>query len=124
MADNDSSPNINASIREAYEHFLDEVLGTEIVWGLFNGEIWATCDSEDFDDREVLPFWSNEHLAAKLCSEDWADFKPKAIRFDDFIDDWLHGMHDDNVMVGINWNEELIGAEIEPVWLIDDLLEE
>ncbi|WP_196138122.1 DUF2750 domain-containing protein [Aliikangiella sp. G2MR2-5] len=112
------------SMRAAYEQFLEEVIGTDIVWGISDGEIWATCDSEDFDEREVIPFWSNEYLAAKLCTDDWAAFKPTPIRFDEFIDDWLHGMHEDNVLAGVNWNESLEGAEIEPVLLIDDLLDE
>ena len=112
------------SIREAYEHFIEEVLGTEIVWGLSDGENWATCESEDFEGREVIPFWSNENFAKLLCTDDWSVYQPTPIRFDEFIDDWLHGMAEDEVMVGINWDEELVGPELEPIWVMDDLLEE
>jgi len=115
---------MNQSSRDAYLQFIDEVLGTEVVWGLSDGENWASCDSVDFEEREVIPFWSNEHLAAKLCCDDWKIYQPTAIRFDDFVDAWLHGMHDDEVLVGVNWDEALEGPEIEPLLLMDDLLEE
>ena len=31
-----------------------------------------------------------------------------------FLEDWLPGMHEDNVMVGPNWDRELTGLEVEP----------
>lgn len=110
------------SARDTYENFIDEVLDNEIIWGLSNEEGWASCDSNDFESRQVIPFWSSEKLAQKLCIDDWADNKPTPIRFNDFIDAWLHGMHDDEVMAGINWDEELVGPEIEPLMLIEDLI--
>jgi hypothetical protein len=39
---------------------------------------------------------------------------------EEFLDDWLPGMHSDVLLVGINWNLDLEGDEIEPL----DLLEE
>ena len=49
---------------------------------------------------------------------------PTKIDFDDFIDEWLHGMHEDEVLAVPNWNQELIGPEIEPIILIEDLIGE
>ncbi len=53
--------------------------------------------------------------------------KGKLLRFvfaqtigEEFLDDWLPGMHSDVLLVGVNWNVDLEGAEIEPL----DLLEE
>jgi hypothetical protein len=43
-----------------------------------------------------------------------------AIELEEFLEDWLTGMHEEVVLAGINWNEELEGVEIEPL----DLLEE
>lgn len=110
------------SIRECYENFIDEVLNTEIIWGLSNEEGWASCDSNDFEGRTTIPFWSDEKLAQALCVDDWSDYKATPIRFDDFIDAWLHGMHEDEVLAGINWDNELIGPEVEPIMLIEDLI--
>ena len=112
------------TVRELYESFIEEVLENEIVWGLSNEEGWAVCDSNDFEGSEAMPFWSSEHLAKKLCVDDWSDYKPRPIPLDEFIDDWLHGMHEDELLVGTNWDDELVGPEVEPVMLIEDLLED
>jgi hypothetical protein len=39
---------------------------------------------------------------------------------EEFLDDWLTGMHEDVHRAGVNWNEDLEGQELEPL----DLLEE
>ena len=110
------------SARECYESFIDEVLENEIVWGISSEDGWAVCDSNDFEGREVLPFWSSEKLALTHCVDDWSVYNPTPIRFDDFIDAWLHGMHEDEVLAGINWDIELVGPEVEPIMLIEDLI--
>ena len=69
-------------------------------------------------------FFSSEEKAKLLCVEEWDDYVPTKIDFDDFIDEWLHGMHEDEVLAGTNWNQELIGPEIEPIILIEDLIGE
>lgn len=114
----------SVTLREAYEDFIDEVLDTEIIWGLANEEGWAMSDSNDFEDKEVIPFWSNEKLANALCNDEWQGYRPSPIRFDEFIDAWLHGMHEDDVLAGINWNTDLVGSEVEPIMLIEDLIGE
>jgi hypothetical protein len=113
-----------SSLLDYYQGFIDEVVDTELVWGLFNGEDWAVCESEDFPGREVILFFSSEAKAAKLAVEEWADYEATPIDPDEFIDEWLHGMHEDEVLAGTNWDEALVGPEIEPVKLIDDLLDE
>jgi len=77
---------------------------------------WST----DHDDIDVIPFWSSQLLAEALCVGEWDVYKPLAIEMEEFLDDWLPGMHSDVLLVGVNWNVDLEGAEIEPL----DLLEE
>jgi hypothetical protein len=116
------SQNDEIGVRECYESFIDEVFESDIIWGLSNEDGWAVCDSNDFEGRQAMPFWSNENLAKNLCVDEWSDYKPTPIRFDDFIDDWLHGMHEDEVLAGINWDDDLVGPEVEPIMLIEDLI--
>lgn len=111
-------------IRDFYQVFLDEVFDKGVIWGLMNDDGWAVCQSNDFEEREVIPFWSAENRAQMLCDGEWGSYKPTAITYDDFIDAWLHGMHEDEVLVGLNWNVELIGPELEPLVVMDDLLDE
>ena len=40
---------------------------------------------------------------------------------DEFIDDWLPGMDEDKLLVGVNWNAEFEGDETEPLDLLDEL---
>ena len=42
-----------------------------------------------------------EKLAQALCSGEWDIYKPVAIEMEEFLDDWLPGMHSDLLMVGV-----------------------
>ncbi len=107
-----------------YERFIDQANELEIVWNLQSNDGFAICESSEFDDNQVMPFWSLENDAQAACVDDWKHYKPNPVRIDDFIDAWLHGMDEDEMYVGINWSSELEGAEIEPVMVIEDLLGE
>jgi len=110
------------SVRERFEAFIDQVLESEVIWGLSGEDGWAVCDSADFEGRQAIPFFSDEKDAKTLCLAHWPEYKPTPIRFDDFIDAWLHGMHEDEVLAGLNWDTDLVGCEIEPLMLIEDLI--
>ena len=117
-------PNDDQDFRSQYERFIEEANELEIVWNLQSEQGFALCESDEFDGKQVMPFWSREQDAKEACSEDWIGYEPNPIRFDDFVDAWLHGMDEDEMYVGVNWNNELAGVEIEPVILIEDLLGE
>ncbi len=84
------------------------------VWGLKGEEGWAICPSIEFEETDVLPFFSSEKLAQVLCNGEWASYKPETIPLESFLEDWLPGMHEDNAMVGVNWNSDMEGPELEP----------
>lgn len=98
-----------------------ESLSAGCIWGLQDREgHWAVVPSEQSTEIDVIPFWSGCDLAQQLCSGEWKIYKPTAIDIEEFLDDWLPGMHNDVLLVGINWNSDLEGEEVEPL----DLLEE
>tara|TARA_R110002072_G_scaffold271208_1_gene431150 strand:- start:9001 stop:9384 length:384 start_codon:yes stop_codon:yes gene_type:complete len=97
-----------------YQLFLDQVQQTELIWGLYSEDGWALCPSVEFEETEVFPFWSDERYAAALCTEEWSVYTPKSISMEDFMTDWLPGIHEDNAMVGLNWDIEMSGIEVEP----------
>ncbi len=105
---------------ENLDRFIVEAMELGCVWGLEGPDGWALSASEAHDDVDVMPFWSQEGFARSHCQDDWKDYKPVAIELVEFLEDWLPGMHEDVLLVGINWNEELEGEELEPL----DLLEE
>ena len=111
LSDNDS---------ENFDRFIVEALEQGCVWGLQGPDGWALCGSEKYEDTDVMPFWSQQEFAQLLCQDDWKDYEVVAIELEEFLEDWLTGMHEDVVLVGVNWNQELEGVEMEPL----DLLEE
>lgn len=97
------------------QRFVTTVVDANQLWGLQSPEgDWAICDSIEYEDTEVYIFFSDQARAQKLCSDDWVKYKPAVISLDDFLNKWLGGMHDDEHLVGLNWDAELVGNELEP----------
>ena len=107
--------------QENLDRLIVESLEQGCIWGLQdNSNNWALVASVNNDSIDVMPFWSAQALASAVCTGDWDIYQPIAIDIEEFLDDWLPGMHNDILMVGVNWNAELEGQEMEPL----DLLEE
>ena len=112
---------LSDNLQENFDRLIVECLEQGCIWGLQDAaENWALVGSTDHDDIDVIPFWSSKSLAETLCVGDLDVYKPLVIEMEEFLDDWLPGMHSDVLLVGVNWNMDLEGAEIEPL----DLLEE
>jgi len=107
-----------------HERLVARVKETKTVWGLKSSHGWAVCESNEYEDTDVYPFWSEESDARVHCTDDWARFGPASLPLDVFIDTWLVGMSEDGVLVGTNWDAELSGLEIEPDDLARELLVE
>ncbi|WP_144391615.1 DUF2750 domain-containing protein [Pleionea sediminis] len=110
-----------------YQIFLEGAVDSGLVWALVTSEEedgeFALCESEDKDNTDVMPFFSAQDFAQAVCHGEWANYQPRAIELDDFIDNWLPGMQKDGLLVGVNWTEDLEGLEQEPLELSLDLLE-
>ena len=103
--------------------FIEHIQESGQVWSLSSDDGWVVVDSTEYEDSEVMPFWSDESYAVQHCVDQWAHFKPTAITLDDFVDDWLTGMAEEGVLVGPNWNGELEGLELEPDEILQRLNE-
>ena len=112
--------NLEANSEVRYKRFIKTVLETHEVWGLESEEGWAICESSEYEDCQVMPFFSHEAYAKALAKEEWSHYKPSKIDLDTFMDVWLKGMHEDEVLVGINW-VNMIGTEVEPIDLAQEL---
>ncbi len=99
---------------ELLEAFVAAVSNSGQVWGLKGADGWALCDSIEFEDTAVFPFFSTEAAARALCTEAWAAYQPAALPLEDFLNEWLPGLHEDNAMLGIDWNNDMEGEEVEP----------
>ncbi|MCG7499989.1 DUF2750 domain-containing protein [Vibrio sp. Of7-15] len=105
---------LTADIQANLDLFVAETKETHLVWGLRNDEGWLACDSTEFENSEIMPFWSNEADAKSHNVDEWADFEVLQIPLDIFVEDWMITLSEDGVLVGINWNENLEGKEMEP----------
>lgn len=114
------SSEIDDVLDAAYEQFIASAVDTGCVWALEGGEGWAVCPSTKNDALDVLPLWSEPERASIHCRDEWAEYRVIPISFEELLDDWLPGMHEDVLMVGVDWNEELEGDEVEPLDLLED----
>jgi hypothetical protein len=107
--------------KRRYERFIQRVTETKLVWGLKDDEGWCICASNKFENTDVMPFWSDEAYARQCAVEEWSNFEPTLIPLEEFMDLWLSGMNEDDLLVGVNWNAKLIGLEVEPADLFEEL---
>lgn len=109
--------------KRRYEYFLKKVSENKLIWGLAGIEGWCVCESNEYEDTGVMLFWSDEAYVRQCAVDEWSHYKPTSITLEEFMNNWLSGMNEDNLLVGVNWNAKLIGLEVEPVDLFKELQE-
>lgn len=109
-------------VETRYLNFISEIVKTEKVWGLTHDETWATSSSYEFEEVEVILFWSTSEAAAACAEDDWAAYKPESISLVEFLENWCVGMYGDNLLLGANWTEDLTGREAEPLDVAMDVI--
>ena len=103
-------PDLNEMVPDS---FVNEVKDSGELWGLQFEDEWVVCDSQDDDTTDVMPLWSSEKAARLLCCDEWQEYVPAAIPLDEFFDEWVNDLHADNVLIGVNWDENLSGIELD-----------
>ncbi|MFD2244666.1 DUF2750 domain-containing protein [Pontibacter ruber] len=111
-------------IEKRYQDFITEVVETETVWGLTHEDTWATSSSYEFEDTEVILFWSDKAGAAACAEDDWAEYEPESISLVEFLENWCVGMYGDELLLGANWNTDLTGKEVEPLVIALEIINE
>jgi hypothetical protein len=108
---------------DSFGRFVERAQVAGEVWGLRLAGDWAYCESLEYEETEVLLFWSEKALAQQHAQEDWAGHKATAIPLDEFVNKWLTGIYEDNALVGLDWTVDLEGEEIEPRELAEALID-
>jgi hypothetical protein len=122
MAETDDDDNDSETDQEAHSRFIAEVAEGEHVWGLSTEDGFLACESDEAEDRAVLPFWSDAD-EARAAQAELESSAVDSIELFDFLFRWLPGMEDDDVLVGTNWTADLEGKEVEPLDLQDEILD-
>lgn len=113
-----------ADIEKSYKNFVKTIVETDKVWGLTKDDTWATSSSAEYEDTEVILFWSDAEGAKACAEDDWADYSPESISVVEFLENWCVGMYGDALLVGTNWAADLSGKEVEPLEVALEVVQE
>jgi hypothetical protein len=102
---------------DALEKFVSEAVNSGNVWGLIKDDNWAVSPSNDYENLEVLIFWSDKALAEKCAVDEWKDYQAESISTNEWVENWAAGMFNEQIVAGTNWNAELEGEEHDPLEL-------
>ena len=115
----------SAQTKANHTRFIKRVVKHEVVWLLKSDEGIANSTSHQEHEKEILMFWSDKAYASRIKKGPYADyyydFIEKEISLFDFLHRWLPGMSSDDVLAGTNWNQGLVGTEIEAFELREQL---
>jgi hypothetical protein len=116
---------LESDLQANYDRFVDLVIKSGIVWGLRSEDgDYSSCDSFEKSDSIVLLFWSDEAYARNIGMKYWPDYRTKEINISQFIEDFLPVIKDRGFYIGLNYNSDLAGLEIDPKKLGRDLTKE
>lgn len=113
-----------------YIAFIRNLVMQGIVYTLIDEEdSYAQCPSEWYDTllgepASVYCFWHNINTARACQKEEWANFKLDELPLENFMNDTLLDMAEDDHLVGIEFDEQLYGSEAQAMEVLNDLLEE
>jgi hypothetical protein len=108
--------------KNRYKKFLERVPVSGVVWGLKEADdSFFVCESNEYEDTYVMAFWSERAYAKSCAVEELSHFEPSPIPLDIFMNNFLLGLDEDGLLVGLNWNSKLIGVEVEPAEVYEKL---
>lgn len=107
------------SIQRA-EKFIPDFLETGKAYALINPN-GGLCSwpSNDYENTDVIPIWSNHFLAYARAFGEGAELHEMS------IDETLALLNDlikDDVMIGLNWDNQGYGQEVEPAEIFNPIL--
>jgi hypothetical protein len=83
---------------------------------------WANSESAEDEEVSVIPFWS-ERAYAKICArDDWKTYAPTEVPLSIFLEDWCMDMAENDTLVGVNWDANMLGKEVDALDLVLDVL--
>lgn len=109
--------------KNRYKKFIESVLISGVVWGLKEADdSFFVCESNEYEDTYVMAFWSERAYAKRCAVGKISHFEPSSIPLDIFMNNFLLGLNEDGLLVGLNWNSKLIGIEVEPAEVYEKLI--
>jgi hypothetical protein len=106
------------------DRFIHRVVDSEEVWYLSSDTGVATCTSNRDESNEppaVLLFFSDVAYARRAQESMFPVHEAASMDLFDFLYRWLPGMTGDGVYAGPNWTGDLVGLELEPYSLREQI---
>ena len=112
------------TVETKHQKFIERICASETVWGLRSKAGWAVSESNDFEDTELLPFWSDRAYAAACAKNEWSAYAPTSIPLAEFLENWCVGIYSDDGLIATNMDANMFGKEAEPLELILEVLKQ
>ncbi|MGS2721565.1 DUF2750 domain-containing protein [Paraglaciecola aestuariivivens] len=81
---------------DRFEYALEQMISKQYLWGLYGENGWVMLKA---DDDACLPIWPNKEFALAWVKEDFPNCEPKQIDFEQWMQEWLPGMKNNNTLV-------------------------
>lgn len=111
--------------------FVQEAVTSEKIYVIMGpdgaaGSFSTNYFDENNDHFPLIPFWTDSYLTeARSCVvENGDEFQIIYIPLLEFVESWLPGMNEDEVIVGLNWTDDMTGPEIMPMDLLEMIMDE
>jgi hypothetical protein len=96
-------------------NFITQAKLSQTVWALQDkaSEGWVILDSSNFEDTDVMPLWSSVDLAKSHCVDEWQNYEVTSISVAEWLEFWVEDLAKDNVMIGVDWQDDDDNIEVE-----------
>ena len=103
-------------------HCVGRVTDWEEVWALKDKDGWLFLKPSD--ELEYFPIWPHREYAQVVGKSIYDEESAESLTLDDFMENWLPGMKDDGIKIGVFPDTEGNMWIMEPEDLRADLLDE
>lgn len=79
--------------KRRFEYFIHRVCDSRKVWGLYQ-EGWASLGD---GETKLMPLWPHQAFAARFITGQWAEYEPRAIELDEFLQRWIPLMESEGI---------------------------
>jgi hypothetical protein len=120
---------VEKQVARRHEEFVRRVCERGEAWTLGVNDEYVTTDSNEYENEEgeslvLFCFWSSEEGARACAVAGWDAYRPVAIPLGKLLEEWCVWMSDEEMVAGVEFDENLVGMEREPLRLIMDLATE
>jgi hypothetical protein len=107
---------------QSYNQFIEKAAASKLVWGLYDKKGWASSHSAESEDIGLVPLWGERSLAKICAKDDWRGYTPTEIPLAEFLESWCIDLAENEILIGINWDANLLGWETSPLSITLDIL--